>query len=320
MAREITGVRRVLVILVAAGAAWLGTLLPRPWGAIDRAALSSLRWSATVALLLLAAASAAWLAVRPRHIEMADHDEPVLGPPRMPACRSPRPVVVLAGLEPLAGVSTLAFNLAVTVAVDGRRPRPVCLLRDSPLARALELAPRSLDGHLAGHRYRVGPDLVNLAVRHPSGCELLCIGGADERLSDLVAELAQHYDVVVVDGALGERPVMDVVTELADALVLVGLPSASSIRTAGIWMERVWATGLQDRTALVVNGVAACSPPPRELQLAFLFGAELPADPRVADMDREGTPWSLDRRRASSRQLAAIAAQLVRALSDGHAA
>jgi hypothetical protein len=322
MAREMSGLRRVLAIVLMAGAAWMGTLLPGPWGAIDRAALSSVRWSAPAALLLLAAASAAWLALRPRPIDVADHEEPLLDSPRVPACRSPRPVVVLAGLEPSAGVSTLAFNLAVTAAADGMSPRPVCVLRDCPLARALELDPQPLERYLGVH-HEVDPDLVNLAVRHPSGCELLCLGGGQEHLPSLVAELARHYDAVLVDGALGERPLMDVVTEMADVLVLVGLPAASSVRSAGTWIERAWAMSLQDRTILLVNRVVAHEPPPRELELAFPHTAELPDEPRIADADRDGIPWSLDRRQPASQQLAAIAAQLMLAGHDdgvGHAA
>jgi Flp pilus assembly CpaE family ATPase len=321
-------------VLLAAGLVWLRTLLPQPWGAVDRAVLSALGRPAPAALLLLMAVWAAWLGLRARSqgsLEvMVDREEPLLRSPQIMSCRSSKPVVVLVGLDAGAGVSTLAFNLAVTLAVDGRAReggssracRPVCLLRDGALAEALQVRPRPLDEYLLGHPHRLDGEVVNLASRHPSGCELLCLAGdgrAASGLSLLIAELRQRYDTVLVDGALGERPVMDAVLELADALILVGSPAASSVQAAGSWIERVWAQGLQDRTALLVNRVVASPSPPLELELAFLHGAELPDEPRLADMDREALPWSVDRRLPVSRRLVEVAAQLFPALLPSRA-
>ncbi len=325
--------RRAVVILLAAGAVWSGSLLPPPWGPLHRAALAAVRGPALAISLVLVVAAGVWLAPRRRGGDEAtavDGDEPMLRQPAMMPCRSARPIAVVTGLTPGAGASTIAFNLAVTLAVDGRlcdgghvrACRPVCLLRDGAIAEALDLRPRVAAEYLAAHSHRVDAGVVNLATRHPSGCELLCLPADDPPVGDLpqlVAELARRYDAVVVDGGLGERRVLDVVVELAEALILVGLAHASCVSPAGRWIELVWALGLQDRTGLLVNRVSAGSPSPRELQIAFLHGAELPDDPRVARSDREGVPWSLDRRLAASRHLAEAASQIFPALLAGRA-
>jgi hypothetical protein len=317
---------------VAAAAAWLAVLLPPPWGPADRAALLALRWRAAAVPLLLAVVWAALLALlawrRCPIPGMAEREEPLLGPLHVMPCRSSRPVLALAGLDAGVGVSTIAFNLAVTMAVDGRvldgaevrTCRPICLLANGTLADALGLGPRPLEDYLARHPHRVDADLVNLAVRHPSGCELLCLGGegpSTVRLATIAEELRQRYDVVLIDGGRGGRHFEDLVCELGDPLLLVGQPDAATVRGAGRWIERVWALGLEGRTALLLNRMPAWPPPPLELELAFLHGAELPDDSRVATMDREGMPWSLDRRLWASRRLVGIAAQLLPALVPG---
>jgi hypothetical protein len=325
----------LLVVISADGLAWAGTLLPPPLGPADRAALAAVTWFAPAVVLVVVLAWAAWLAclawqthhcgVQP---ELSDREEPLLGPSHVMPCRSPRPVVVLAGLGSGAGVSTLAFNLAVTLAVAGRVPdgqgarpcRPICLLDDCALSGALGLSPQPLEDYLAAHPHRVDADLVNLAVHHPTGCELLCIGSdgrAAGSMQRIVAELSQQYDAMFVDEWRGERHVVDVVSEFADALLLVAGPAADCVQVTGAWIELVWAHGLEGRTALLLNRVAAWPRPPRELDLAFLYGAEIPDDPAAADLDRDGLPWSLDHRLAASRRLIEVAAQLLPALMPG---
>ena len=90
------------------------------------------------------------------------------------ACRSRSPVTVV-GLEPGTAASTLAFNLAVSLAVQGAVPdenkvrgaRPLCLLVHGPLAQNLGLNARALEEYVSQHRHLVDRDLANLPRTPP---------------------------------------------------------------------------------------------------------------------------------------------------------
>ncbi len=321
--------------LLAAGTLWLGALLPQPWGAWDRDWLQRLRLPAVAVAALLALAWMAWAAVRARSDDPLPAgrgaEEPLLSPPHVMACRSRSPVLTLAGLEPGSGVSSLAFNLAVALAVQGavrdengvRGARPICLLAEGPLSNVLGLSSQPLEQYLREHRHRVDSDLANLPVRHASGCELLCVGvegTATDHLQLLVDELRRQYDAVLLDGACSERQLVDVAVDLADALLLVGLPSASSVEAAGTWIERVWSLGLEHKTALLLNRVTAWPAPQRELSLAFLYHAQLPEEPGVLAHDGQGLPWCLDDRLSAARRLEEVVRQLFPTLIQGGAA
>ena len=155
-------------------AGWLGTLLPPPWGAWDRDWLERLRLPAFAPAAFFVLSWLAWSASRARSEDTLPAgdgvEEPLLSPPRVMACRSRSPVVTLVGLEPGSGVSTLAFNLAVSLAVQGavqdendiRGARPICLLVEGPRldGRILD----SFDG-----RYLVASGFVLTAVTVPAG-------------------------------------------------------------------------------------------------------------------------------------------------------
>ena len=324
----------LLLGLLVAGAIWLGTLLPLPWGAWDRDWLERLQLFAFAAAALLVLSWLVWSALRARseHPLLAGDgiEEPLLGPSHIMACRSRSPVVTLVGLEPGSGVSTLAFNLAVSLAIQGAVPdendvrgaRPVCLLFEGALSQNLGLSAKPLEEYLSQHPYRVDPDLANFPVHHASGCELLCLvpnGLAADQLQLLVAELRHQYDAVLLDGGCGPRLTLDVAVDLSDALLLLGLPSASAVDAAGQWIERVWSLGLEDKTALLINRVAAWPLAPRELSLAFLYQAQLPDEPGVLDYDAQGLPWSIDGRLCAARRLEAIVRQLFPTLVPGAA-
>jgi hypothetical protein len=303
----------------------MGMLLPWHWGVRDRALLQVLRAPALALVGLIVLPWLAWLAVRARSADplaaTAGAEEPMLSTGNLMPCRSRAPVVALAGLEPGSGVTTLAFNLAVALVAHGhvssqeevRLPRPACLLVEGPLTEALRLSPEPLEEYVGRHPYQVGAELVNLADRHPSGCELFCLaaeGRSRESLRLLVPELTRHYDAVLVDGGSGERQLVDVATDLGDALLLVAMPTAASVESAGLWIERIWSLGLESKTALLLNRVTAWPRPPRELSLAFLYQAQLPDEPTVLALDQDGLPWSTDGRLRLAARLGDLVRQL----------
>src|ERR1035437_7030020 len=138
--------------------------------------------------------------------------EPLIPPPSLPACRRVSPVIAFHALEPRCGSTTLAFNLAVQVAAVGtvagdRRPRPICLLIAGQLTTSLGLDPAPLSNYFLSHRASVDESVVDLAVRHPTGCELLCVGPDTlngQRLRLLIPVLRHAYDLVGLGGPSGE--------------------------------------------------------------------------------------------------------------------
>ena len=310
--------------LLAAGAIWLGGLLPAPWGAADRHVLQMARVPALAVAALLAVSWLSWSALRTRSREPlpagAGAEEPLLGTLKVIACHSSSPVVVMAGMDKGAGVSTLTFNLGVALAVQGqvleagsaRSARPICLLAESPLTEALGLSPMPLEEYFGRHPQRVDADLIDLPTCHASGCELLCLRPerrAGAHLMLLVGELRRLYDAVLVDGGRGQGQMQDAITQ-ADALLLIGRHSVGLLETAGPWVERAFAMEIEHKTMLVLNDVAAWRPLPGELDLAFAYRADLPDEPAVGACDADGLPWCLDGRLTSARRLAEVVRRL----------
>jgi hypothetical protein len=321
----------LLPALLVAGAVWLGELWPAPWGAGDRYLLEVVRLPALAVAALLAASWLGWSALRARSQcplpVSGGAEEPLLRPPHSIACHSASPVVVVAGIDEGTGVSTVVFNLAVALAVQGevlevdavRSPRPICLLVEGPLTEALGLSPAPLDDYLGRHPQRVDSDLVELPVRHVTGCELLCLGlegRAADHLRLLVGELRRLYDAVVVDGGRGQGQVPEVIAQ-ADALLLVGRHSGSMLEAASPWVERAFALEIEHKTMLVLNRVTAWPPTPPELDLAFLYQAHLSEEPAVAAYDAQGLPWCLDGRLVTARRLTEIVRRLSPTLIPG---
>src|SRR6202140_5600034 len=112
---------------------------------VDR--LLTLSWAPAVilALLLIGVAAAIGFALPQPALPSGKpaQPEPVVPCPTVPECRRKPPVISVHGLDPQAGCTSIAFNLAVEVAaagmIDGRRPRPICLLRAGPLTSTVGL-------------------------------------------------------------------------------------------------------------------------------------------------------------------------------------
>lgn len=307
--------RLAMVAIVVAVALWAGTLLPSPWGRHERELLRMVRAPAVELLITLMASWVAWCALQARRADLMPARVPVEEPlevaPDLMTCHGRSPVVVLVGLQQGAGVTTLAFNLAVCLAL--RAARPICLLAEGPLTRALGLDPQPLDDLVTRRPYRVGPEVVNVAVRHASGCELLCLassGRGIDNIRPLVSELSRHYDAVLLDGGCGGRSVVDISVDIAEALLLVALPTGESVETAGRWIEWVYSHSIEGKTALILNRVPAWPSAPLALRLAFLHYAQLPFEPSVAALDHGGVPWAADGRLCAARTLIAVTRQL----------
>lgn len=328
--RSLPWAAMLVVVAVAAAVVASAALLPPRWRAVDHRLIEMVRLPPLLALVGLVALGMAAALLRARALRtlpVVGAEEPVVAAPSLPAIMDRAQVVTLFGLTPGCGVSTLAFNLAVSLAVHGearsgdtRQPvRPACLLAEGRLSTALGLKPDRLEEHLARPPWEVKPEVVNLAAAHPSGCALFCLKPRDEPADSvhrLLAELRRQYDAVLVDGAAAGGRLTAVDAWHSDLFLLVGLPARSSVEPAGRWIERVWGMGLENRTALVLNRVPAW-PPPRELLLAFYYLVLLPEEPRVRALDQRGVPWSLDDRLAMAERLADVGRQLFPAFAEG---
>ncbi len=323
--------RILLVLAIAIAVLADAVVLPQPWRGMERGLLLALRWPALGVLVLLPATGLVLLVLTSRAIRelpLLVAEEPRLDPPRLTTGRSKVRVVTLDGLERSCGVTTLTFNLAVALAVDGEKPgpggadravRPACLLSESPLTAALGLDPRHLEERLAKRPWDVGPDVVRLGVRHASGCVLYALRRdrqSDDGVRRLVEQLSQHFDAVLIDGAV-TQPARNLSLDRSDLLLLVALPTRASVEPAGRWIERVWGTRNETTTMMVLNRVAAWPPPPRELTLAFHHLALLPEEPRMAAFDRRGIPWCLDERLAITPRMSQLARLLFPTLTEG---
>ncbi len=252
-------------------------------------------------LLIAAAATVALRWSRARPPSDLGVEEPLIARPRMPAIRRDHPLIALVGLTPRCGASTLAANVTILVATQGRlgtdpacRPRTLCLLNRSDGPGGLTLDGNGLREYLANHPAAAREDLVELAVPHPSGAEFLSC--ADVKLSgfqlrQILPVLRRYYDLIVFDVPVGDRWLCDVAIELADAVLLVALPSPDVDVAISRWSERIWGLASEGKTILVPNALTVGDRPLVRHPLEFLL--ELPEEPEVSESDGRGAPWAL---------------------------
>jgi len=242
--------------------------------------------------------------------------EPVIGRPTIPEVRRKPAIISIHGLEAQAGCTSLAFNLAVELAaaglVDGRRPRPICVVRAGPLSSTVGLDPKPFTDYCRSHMAAVGDEVIELAERHPSGCEVLCVADGvldGHRLRLLSSVLRRFYDVVVLDCPPGDRWLTDSAFDASEVSLLVGLPSDESAKAVLPWSDSSWRYGLDARFGLIVNRVSARTSIPELLPAAFANLALIPED-AVAGNALE-LPWVLRPESRAGRAITELAARLV---------
>ena len=289
-----------LSLALWAGASFANPLRSQLQGFLDFAWLLAL----VVGVLLVGVAIGTVALLRSGGSPPEDRVEPLLTRPTLPPSRRRQPIVSFHGLEPGAGSSTLCFNLGALLAAEGtvlddsgaRRPRPLCLLQAGRLSARLELDPQPLSDYLARNPVSIGEEIVSLAKRHPTGCELLCIAeGAlnGQRLRLLIPVLRKHYDTILIDCPVGDRWLTEAAVDLSELVAAIGLPTRRSAAAAAAWADEAWRRGFEGRSAVIVNRVGPDERVPEALVGGFIHQAQLPDDPSVSAADAHALPWSL---------------------------
>jgi hypothetical protein len=301
-------------------------LTPPPYGPVAAAFLHTVGPISLAVDVFLAAVLFATVAVlrsRPRDVVPDAQEEPWLAEPRLPRTRARCPLIGFIGLEPGAGSSTIAFNLGVLLATEGtrrssgdhpRRPRPLCLLAEGSLTEALGLSPYALREHVATFPGRITQDVIDLASRHPSGCEFICVqrgvlGRHQLRLFRDAVE--QYYDALIVDCSSADSWLREAVEDVSDVIVLIALPSGASTDAGASAAERAVAGHRLAISALLANRLTAGRRMPEGLGAIFENHAEIPEEAAVASMDRAGLPWCLAPLSQAGRQLRLFASGLL---------
>lgn len=285
---------------------------------VDR--LLTLSWvPAVILVLLLISVAAAIGFTLPQPAMLSGktvQPEPVVPRPTVPECRRKPAVISVHGLESQAGCTSIAFNLAVEVAavgmIDGRRPRPICILRAGLLTSTVGLDPKPFTDYCRSHTATVGDEVIEVAERHPSGCEVLCVADGvldGHRLRLLISVLRRFYDLVIIDCPPGDRWLTDSAFDASEVSLLVGLPSEQSATAAVPWSDMSWRYGLDARFGLLINRVKPKSKIPQLLVAAFANRALIQED-SVTSSPLE-LPWVLRPDSRAGQTLSELAATLV---------
>jgi cellulose biosynthesis protein BcsQ len=188
------------------------------------------------------------------------------------------------------------------------------LISDGPLTERLGLSPEPIREHLATFPGRVTEDVIDLAVRHPSGCELLCLPRGQmgrHQLRLLRDAVEKYYDALIVDCTSSDSLLREGVEDVSDAIVLVALPSAVSAEAALREAERSLAGHRLSVTALLINRATANHDLPKQMTAGFENLAQIPDDPSIVSIANDQLPWHLNPLSAAGERLRLIAAELL---------
>jgi MinD-like ATPase involved in chromosome partitioning or flagellar assembly len=180
------------------------------------------------------------------------------------------------------------------------------------LTSTVGLDPGQFSDYCRSHMATFGEDVIDLAERHPSGCEVLCVpdGVLDgHRLRLLIGELRRFYDLILIDCPPGDRWLADSAFDSSEFSLLVGLPTDESARAAVPWSDMSWRYGLHTRFGLIVNRVTAAGSIPQLLPAAFANSAVIPKD--ASHGNALELPWVLRPDSRAGRTLSEMAGRLV---------
>jgi len=245
-------------------------------------------------------------------------EEPLLAAPHVPAIRRNSPFIVVLGVTPKSGASTLACGLAFVLATQGRiakepdrRLRPLCLLRSADVPSGVSLDSPALEAYLRAQSSAVDDDVVELAARHPEGIEFLTMGRekpSASQLRQLLPVLRDHYDAIIMDIPADDRWLATTSVELADAVFLIWAPSIAD-GTLQRWLDRLWGLGLEGKTILTVGQRRAGD---RQYSKgASRFELEIPEDAAIRDRVDNDIAWAVANSSAAGRQLRQAARSLL---------
>ena len=262
------------------------------------------------------------LAVVTIHVSLAPStpsvtaEEASVSTPRVPALRRRAPFIVVLGVTPKAGATTLASALAMVIATEGtigkeaRRPRPICLMRDEDLPSGVTLDFQAIDAYLRAHPADVREDVLDLAGRHPEGIEFLGIGGTRPnavQVDLLLPILREHYDAIIMDIPADAPWTASMSVGLADAVFLM-VTSDENASNLELWLDRLWGLGLEGRTIVTFGRRQA-----RDRQFgrkALQFLLEMPEDNGISASDLDNMAWIIGDSSAA-RQLKQAARELL---------
>ncbi|MDQ6883752.1 MAG: hypothetical protein M3077_05875 [Candidatus Dormibacteraeota bacterium] len=237
-------------------------------------------------------------------------EEPLLAAPRVPTIRRNAPFIVVLGITPKSGASSLACGLAFVLATQGRtaketgrRLRPLCLLKSDDAPSGVSLDNLALEAHLRAQSSSVDDDVVDLAGRHPDGVEFLALSRerpTASQLRQLLPVLRDHYDAIIMDIPADDRWLATTSVEIADAVFLMWAPSGDDGKLQH-WVDRLWGLGLEGKTILTVGRRRAADPslPKRASQ----FVLEIPEDRAISDRSDSDMAWAVANSSAAGRQL-----------------
>jgi len=245
-------------------------------------------------------------------------EEPLLAAPRVPSIRRNAPFIVVLGVTPKSGASTLACGLALVLATQGRiakepdrRLRPLCLLRSDDVPTGVALDSLALEAYFRAQSTAVDDDVVDLAGRHPEGIEFLAMGRdkpSASQLRQLLPVLRDRYDAIIMDIPADDRWLATTSVELADAVFLMWA-AGSQDGTLQRWVDRLWGLGLEGKTVLTVGRRRAADPPLSKPRSQFLL--EIPEDRAIRDRGDSDMAWAVANPSAAGRQLRQAARSLL---------
>jgi len=173
-------------------------------------------------------------------------------------------VLLFLGAKGGCGTTTLASNLAVTLAGRGVSTLLVDLdLSAGDAALMLNLSPSFTLADVVQNAHRMDRDLLSgMVVKHASGLEVLAAGENPERSGDLdparigplLAFLREHFQYVVVNARGAEDPVAQAAVNQADLIHLVSSLDFLALRRAQWALRRLTQLGLsREMIRLVIN-------------------------------------------------------------------